>query len=62
MVDGGEGPLGHAYLEPEVAEHTEGLRAGDLVDEVRAYEELRLAVIEFAHGVRVPDLVEQRSR
>ena len=42
----------------EIPEHTEGLRARNLVDEVRADKELRLPVTESAHGVRVPDFLK----
>ena len=44
---------------PHLAQHREGLRARDLVDQVQPDEELRLAARELAHAVRVPDLVEQ---
>ena len=44
---------------PHLAQHREGLRAGDLVDQVQADEELRIAARKLAHAVRVPDLVEQ---
>jgi hypothetical protein len=59
VIDRGKGPMGIAHLEAEVAEHAEGLRAGDLVDEVGADKELRLAVGERSYGVGVPDLVEE---
>jgi hypothetical protein len=40
VVHGGEGALWKLHLEPEIAEHAEGLGRGHLVDEVRADEEL----------------------
>lgn len=55
MIDGRKGPVGVFDRDAEVTEHAEGLRAGDLVDEVSANEELGAAVGEGAHGVSVPD-------
>ena len=49
----------HGHLEAQVAHHAEGLRARDLVDQVGADEELRLAVRQRAHGVGVPDFLEE---
>ena len=54
VVDGRESAVGHGDLEPQVAEHAEGLGAGDLVDEVGAYQQLGLAVGEGADGVGAP--------
>src|SRR5208283_2102736 len=48
-----------AHGEPHVVQHREGLGARDFMDQVQPDEELGLAVREFAHGVRVPDLVEK---
>ncbi len=59
VVDSGEGAVRVFYLEPEIPEHTEGLRAGDLVDEVGSDEELGLAIGQCADAVRVPNFFEQ---
>ena len=59
VVDGGQRPLGVHHLEPAVAEHGEGLGAGDFVDQVLADKELRLPRRQLADGVGVPDFVEQ---
>src|SRR5690625_2299778 len=59
VVDCGEGAFRHPYGQVQVAQHSERLGAGHLVDEVGAYQELGLPAFEFAHGVGVPDLVEQ---
>jgi hypothetical protein len=50
---------GIATFRPEVAQHAEGLRARHLVDEVRADQQLRLAVGQLADGVGVPDFFEE---
>ena len=42
------------------AQHLEGLRARDLVDEMEAHEELRLPGGQLADRVKVPDLREER--
>jgi hypothetical protein len=49
----------HRDLQPEIAQHPEGLRARDLVDQVRADEELRLAIGQLADGVSIPDFLEE---
>ncbi len=59
VVHGGEGAVGVGDFESEIAEHAEGLGAGDFVDEVGVNEELRLAVGEGADGVRFPDFFEE---
>jgi hypothetical protein len=41
-----------------LADHVEGLRTRDLMDEVQADEELRLPARQRADGVSVPDLVK----
>ena len=61
VVDGGQRPLGIHDLELPVAEHGERLGTGDLVDQVLADKELRLPRRQLAHGMRIPDLVEQIS-
>ena len=52
-------PVRHEDLQPEIAQHPEGLRARHLVDEVRADEELGLAVGQRADRVGVPDFFEE---
>ena len=59
VVDRGERALREFHLQPEIAEHAEGLGRGHLVDEVGADEELRAAVREGADGVGVPDFLEE---
>jgi hypothetical protein len=59
VIDRRKRAMRHRDLQPEVAEHPERLRARHLVDEVRADEELRLAVGERADGVSVPDFFEK---
>ncbi len=46
-------------LEAEVAQHPEGLRAGHLVDQVGADQELGLAVGQFADRVGGPDFFKE---
>ena len=59
VVYRGKGALRVEDLQIKVAQHAEGLRAGHLVNEVRADEQLRHAIGKLAHGVRFPDFVEQ---
>ena len=59
VINGGEGAVRKAHRQTHLAQHREGLRAGDLVDQVQADEELGVAARQLAHAVRVPDLVEQ---
>ena len=48
VIDGREGALRKQHLQAELAQHLERLRAGHLVDEVQADEELRLAARQLA--------------
>ena len=48
-------------FQPARAQHVERLRRGDLVDQVQADEQLRLAARQRAHRMRVPDLLEERG-
>ena len=59
VIDRGKRPVGHRHLEPKVAEHAKRLRAGHLMDQVRADQELRLAVRQGAHRVRFPDFLKK---
>ena len=59
VVDRGEGALRVFHLEAEVPEHAEGLGARHLMDEVRADEQLGLAVRQLAHRMRFPNFLEQ---
>ncbi len=59
MVDGRQGELGPADGSAAEGEGFEGLRRGDLVDEMEIdVEQIRLAGFA-AHDVAVPDLVEE---
>ena len=55
-----ERALRKRHLQAEIAQHAEGLRARDLVDQMRADDQLGLAVGQFAHRVGVPDFLEER--
>ena len=59
VVHRGEGALGVQHLEAALAQHLEGLRRGDLVDEVQADEELILARRQGGDLVQVPHLVQK---
>ena len=59
VVDGGDRAVRVGDGQAALPEHGEGLRAGDLVDEVQADEQLGLPAVERADGVGVPDPVEQ---
>ena len=54
VVDGGEGAPREAHPQAHLAQHREGLRARDLVDQVQADEELRLAARQLAHRCARP--------
>jgi len=59
VVHGGEGALGKAHRKTQVPQHLERLGTGDLMDEMQPDKELGLSTGEFAHAVRVPNLVEE---
>src|SRR5262249_5706991 len=59
VIDRGEGAFREGDRPAVLAEHVEGLRAGDFVNEVQSYEELRLAARKRPHGVRVPHFFKQ---
>jgi hypothetical protein len=60
VVNGREGPVGSHDPEAEVAQHAEGLGAGDLVNQVGADEELGVAARQGGHRVALPHLFEKR--
>jgi len=60
VIDRREGAVRHRDLQFQIAQHAESLRAGHLVDEVRADQQLRLAVGQLADGVSVPYFLEER--
>ena len=47
-------------LQIQFPDHRKSLRAGDLVNQMRADEQLRLPILEIADRVRVPDFLEER--
>ena len=59
VIDGGEGAVGIGHFKIQITQHAKGLRAGDLMDEMRVNEELCLAIVEGADDVRVPDFFEE---
>ena len=59
MIHRGEGLLRASHRQPAPAELVEGLRRGDLVDQVRADEQLSLAVGQGADRMGVPDFLEE---
>ena len=60
VVHRGEGAVRHEDLETKVAEHAESLRGCDLVDEVRADDELGLAIGQGTDRMGGPDFFEER--
>ena len=63
MIHGGERALGAPYAEAALAQHREGLRGGDLVDQVQVDVEHGGGVRALgAHLVSSPHLVEQGLR
>src|SRR6266404_2694536 len=63
MVHGGERALGASYAQAALAQHREGLRGGDLVNQVQVDVEHRRRVGALgAHLVTPPHLVEQGLR
>ena len=52
--------MGHEDREAEVAQHAEGLRRGDLVDQVRADEQLGLAVGQLLDRMGGPNFFKER--
>ena len=49
----------HRHLQAEITQHPERLRAGDFVDQVRADQQLRLAIGQGTDGMGVPDFFEK---
>ena len=62
VVHGRKSSLREAHAQAQLANHREGLRARDLVNEVCANEELGLARRQLAHGVGVPDFLVKGLR
>ena len=63
VVHGGEGQLRPPHLQPPLAQHREGLRRGDLVNEMQVDVEDGRGVGGFRrHLVAAPHLLEQRLR
>ena len=59
VVDRGERALGIRDPPAMLAQHVEGLRAGHLVNEMEADEQLGLPARQGTDGVRVPDFVKK---
>ena len=57
VIHRGKGAVGILHLQSEITDHSEGLGAGHLVDEVGPDEELGAAVAQGAHRVSVPDFL-----
>ena len=60
MIDGGHGPLGPPHLAAGQPQPLEGLRAGNLVDQLQVDVEDRLLALFGMDDVVVPDLLEHR--
>ena len=59
VIHGSEGPLGKADGEAALPQHFKGLGAGHLVNQMEADEQLGLPRGQLAHGMRLPDLLQQ---
>ena len=59
VIHRGKRAVGEADLQPQIAQHAEGLRAGDFMDQMRADQQLRLSVAQLAHSVCVPDFFKE---
>ena len=62
MVHRGEGAMRKRHLQTEIPQHPEGLRARDFMNQMRADEQLRLAIGELPDGVSVPYFLEKIFR
>jgi len=63
VIDGGQGQIGPANRAPRQGQRFEGLRGGDLVDQVKVdVQQVGLAAAPGDHHMVVPHLVEQGSR
>ena len=58
VVDGGDGAIGAAHLAAGEAEAFEGLRRGDLVDQLQVDVEQRRLALGRDDDVLVPDFFE----
>ena len=59
MINRGEGAVREGDFQTEIAEHPEGLGAGDLVNEVGANEKLGRAVGQYAYCMTIPNFLEK---
>ena len=62
VVDGGERPLRGADAPTAGAQHVEGLRTGDFMDQMQTNVKLRLPGWKLAHRVLIPHFLKQRLR
>jgi len=60
VVDRGKGPPRESHLQAQIAEHAEGLGAGDLVDQMGADKNLGRAIRQLAHGMPLPNFLKKR--
>jgi hypothetical protein len=59
MVDGSKGSLREGNFEPEITDHSEGLRAGHLVNQVGSNKKLDGAVRKFSDGMPIPNFLKK---
>jgi hypothetical protein len=59
VIDGSEGPIREGDVQTEIAEHPEGLGAGNLVNQVGANEKLSGAVGQYAYRMTIPNLLKK---
>ena len=59
VVNRGEGSLRKGDFEAKIPKHTERLRAGDLVNEMRSDKELSRPVGQFSDGVPIPNFMKK---
>ncbi len=57
VIHRGNGALGVAHTQAEIPQGREGLRAGDLMNQMQADEQLRCASGQLGHLMQIPDLV-----
>ena len=59
MINRGEGAVREGDFQTEIAEHPEGLGAGDLVNEVGANEKLGGTVGQYSYRMTIPNFLEK---
>jgi hypothetical protein len=59
VVDGSKGSFREGNFQPEITDHSEGLRARHLMNQVGSNKKLDGAVRKFSDGMPIPNFLEK---